>query len=439
VTIRWFIGLGGSPGEIDRMHVFVDKFNSEQEGKYLLLPEVYSNTVVRDTLLKQIASGDSPDIVGPVDITSVTTLKNVWMDLTGPMTASGYDLSDFPPSVIEILRSQDGGQMALPIAAMPLALFYNKALFDAAHLPYPPSNWEGTYQGGEWTYEALREIAMQMTIDENGATAAEPAYRPDKARQFGFFPQWSEDIRWHWTLFGAASLRGNDGRANIPAVWRRAADWLYQGMWTDHFIPTMSDREKNPEINDSAFIGGRLAMMPQNYWYYGCFNPEKPIDWDVAAMPSFKGGRPVSRIHINSLAIPKGAADPQASFDVLSLLLGKYAFDLFEMTHTVEGWENFSSEPFYMALPTRMSLQAAAIEHNRLAFPDVDYQVFLDALNYSDIPSHQEAPPNPQQSHNVLVDFQSRYESTPGLDLDRELDQLEERLQEAFDEAAPLR
>ncbi|MBN1439619.1 MAG: hypothetical protein JW929_09440 [Anaerolineales bacterium] len=153
----------------------------------------------------------------------------------------------------------------------------------------------------------------------------------------------------------------------------------------------------------------------------------------MAAIPSFPGNRPVARLQADVFGVLRLAKNPQASFDALALLLGEYAQDLLDVIFLWDHPDDFVDELFYYGLPARTSLQPAAIERNRGAFPDADYQVFLDAMGYVDKPHHQERLPNPDASGEILGAFRDLYESTPGLDLDRELDLLQDRLQQAFD------
>ena len=68
--IRWFIGLGagGNPEEMAKEQAFVEKFNAKYGDKYCLAADIVPNTTAYDVLKTQIASGDVPDIVGPVGI-----------------------------------------------------------------------------------------------------------------------------------------------------------------------------------------------------------------------------------------------------------------------------------------------------------------------------------------------------------------------------------
>ncbi|MBN1439620.1 MAG: extracellular solute-binding protein [Anaerolineales bacterium] len=268
MTIRWFIGLhtGNEPERLENLRAFVERFNRDQQGKFVLVPEIYTNAVAAEVLQSEIASGDPPDIVGPMGVDRLWGMENAWLDLDPLVAETGYDLSDFHPALIDTLRSPGRGLEALPIVEFPSALFYNKALFDAAGIPYPPHSWESDYQGKPWTFDALRRIGMQMTLDASGRNAADPGFNPAETVQWGYYSQWPNDIRGQWIFLGAASMVGGDGSAVIPDIWRRAAEWHYRGMWNDHFLPTGTENTSLDNLYGAHLASGMVAMVPQNTW-----------------------------------------------------------------------------------------------------------------------------------------------------------------------------
>jgi multiple sugar transport system substrate-binding protein len=140
-------------------------------------------------------------------------------------------------------------------------------------------------------------------------------------------------------------------------------------------------------------------------------------------MPSFEGSAPVSPLNTISFAIPKASKNQQAAFDVMSLLLDKYAQELLDI---------------YGALPARISLQDAAVKALKETYPDVDIVVFIDALGYIDSPSHEVGLPNYQKSLDTLADFQTDYETKSDLNLNERLDDMVTALQDLFDALNPL-
>src|SRR5215216_2633376 len=67
VQIRWYIGLGtGANNEqVPTEQEVVDDFNATHPNIELVM-EVVTNEAARDTLATEIASGNGPDVIGPV-------------------------------------------------------------------------------------------------------------------------------------------------------------------------------------------------------------------------------------------------------------------------------------------------------------------------------------------------------------------------------------
>jgi multiple sugar transport system substrate-binding protein len=216
----------------------------------------------------------------------------------------------------------------------------------------------------------------------------------------------------------------------IPSVWRAAAKWYYAGMWSDHFIPTAKAYQSERFGQGGVFNTGRLALMPNGSWFTWV---DSDTNWDVAAMPSFQGGKPISFVSGNGFAIMKGSKHPQESFEVLALLMSTYEMDLMDYLGTGANARGL----FYGGLPARLSLHSAIVERNQGNWPDVDWQVFLDAQKYETYPGGFMYLPNHKNAVEVYGKFQSRYESTPGLDIESELTKLQSELQSAFDLTTP--
>jgi multiple sugar transport system substrate-binding protein len=418
VEIRWFIGLGagGNPEEIEKEEAFVEEFNAKYGDRYKLVMDVVPNETAYDVLKTQIASGDVPDIVGPVGVRGLASFEGAWLDLSPYIEAANYDLSDFPPALVEFYQFGTGQQLFLPFAVYPAALFYNKDLFDEAGLDYPPHEWGAPYaDGDEWNFDKLQDLAMFLTVDAEGNDATMEEFDPDNVVQFGYHATW-QDIRAGWTYFGAASFVGSDGKAQMPDVWREAAHWYYDGMWTDWFIPNSSYVNSDLLAQGNPFGSGKVAMCPTKSWFTCC--TQDATNYDIAAIPSYEGDI-TSELHADTFGILKAAKNPEASFAVLGLMVGEFAPDLLAV---------------YGGLPARESQQGEALATMAENFPALDLQVFVDAMRYPDDPSHESAMPNFLKASDTYATFAGMYETTPGLDLDAELDNMIEELQAVFDE-----
>ena len=419
VQIRWYIGLGagGQPEQVPLEEEFVAKYNESQD-KIELVMEVVQYDTAYDVLSTQLAAGEGPDIVGPVGVRALGTYGESWLDLTDLIAEYDYDLTDFNPALVDFYKDERYGQTALPFAVYPSVMWYNADLFDEAGLEYPPHEFGAPYADGDpWDWEKVRELAMILTVDANGNDATSPDFDPANIVQWGLEFQWT-DPRGEATYVGGANhvYDGASG-AVIPDEWRAAWNWIYAGIWEDYFIP--NDAHRNSDLLSAGQFGsGVVAMVPNNSWFICCYPQE--ANWNIAAIPTGLDGNITAKLHADTFAIMKGSKHPEEAFQVLMYMLGEGAPELLSI---------------YGAQPARESLLETAQAQMAADHPDLDLQVFLDALEYPDVPNHEAWMPGINEANDRIGAFQTLMRSTPGLDLDAEIDTLRDDLQAIFDAA----
>ncbi|MGL4648117.1 MAG: ABC transporter substrate-binding protein, partial [Caldilineaceae bacterium] len=176
--VRWFVGLGGGGAaeQLPAQQAVVDQFNASQEEIQLIL-EVVPFDAARDALATQIASGNGPDIIGPVGWGGSNAFYGQWLNIDSLIESSGYDLSQFSDELVKFYNT-DEGQVGLPFAVFPAGVFYQEAMFDEAGLNYPPAAYgdpyvwpDGTEE--EWSFDVLTKVGKMLTVDANGVSALE--------------------------------------------------------------------------------------------------------------------------------------------------------------------------------------------------------------------------------------------------------------------------
>lgn len=427
VEIRWFVGMGaGSDAPtIPAQEAIVEEFNASQDDIELVL-EIVDADQAPNILSTQIATGDAPDIVGPMGIRGRSTFPGAWLDLTPYIEENEYDLTDFDPALVDFYRIEEEGQIGLPFAVFPSFLYINLDLFDEAGLPYPPQEYGAPYidaQGTEhvWDIATMTELAKQLTVDADGNDATSPDFDPANIVQFGFGNVFA-DIRAQSTLFGAGSLVDADGNAQIPANWAEAQQWYYDGMWTDHFIPNGPYGDSDMLNAGSWFESGNLAMANTHLWYATCCMAGFEGTWDTAAVPSYDGTT-TAKLHADTFSITKNTEHPDEAFDVLTYLIGDAAEDL---TQT------------YGGMPARISLQDGYFERVGAANfegQDINWDTAVEGMSYVDNPSHEGGMPNFLEAEAVLAEYATKFNTEDGLDIPTELAALQADLQAVFDAA----
>jgi multiple sugar transport system substrate-binding protein len=415
-VVRWYVGLGAGtqPEQIEKQQALVAAYNASQDKIYLAL-DIVGNETAYEVLATQIAAGNAPDIIGPVGYRGISSFQDQLLDLSGLINTYKVDTSSYDQNLVDFYKDKDRGQLGLPFAVYPSFIYFNKDLFDEAGLPYPPQKFGEQYQGQEWNMDALKAIALKLTVDDQGNDATSPAFNPDKIVQFGFNPQWSPDPRAQGTFFASGSIVSDDGKAQIPADWRAAWKWFHAGMFSqERFIPNQTYLDSEL-MGGNPFNSGHVAMAFSHLWYTCCV--DKVEQWDIAVVPSYNG-KTTAKLHADTFAILKTTKNQDATFTVLQDLLN-----------------NEELLQLYGAFPAKKSLQQAFIDGlNQKFTPNkINWQVAIDSLQHVDQPNHEAAMPNFLQSADAIQAFGTLYHSQANIDIDAEADKLQRQLQTIFD------
>jgi multiple sugar transport system substrate-binding protein len=432
VQVRWFVGLGAGTDAptIAAQEEVVEEFNASQDDIELVL-EIVDNAQAYDVLNTQIAAGNAPDIVGPMGIRGRSSFPGAWLDLSGLIESTEYDLSDFDPALVEFYKVEGEGQLGIPFAVFPYFLTYNTDLFDEAGLPYPPTAYGEPYVDAdgvehEWNIETVTELAKTLTVDENGNDANSPDFDPDAIVQWGFGVGFT-DVRGRDTLFGPGNFVDAEGNAVIPENWRAAEHWYHDAMYEHYFYPSGAYAGSDL-LADGNYLGsGNVAMMPIHTWYMGWGTSGLDAGWDLAPIPSVDGVV-TAKLHADTFGILESSDNPEEAFTVLSYLLGDKAQEL---------------STIYGGMPARLSLQDsffdAFVSKLETDWPndnfDVNWDVVPAALAYPDNPNHEEGMPSFLEASARYAEYQQIVDNNPDADVDAELDDLQADLQAIFDAA----
>ena len=425
-VVRWFIGIGsgGKPEQIAAEQKFAADFNASQKEVYLT-PEIYDNSVAANQLQIQIAAGNPPDIIGPIGVEGLNIFLDNLLDVEPLIQSTGYDMTKFDPALVDFFKMGAGGEtIGLPFATYPSFIYYNKDLFDEAGLPYPPTAVGEQYEGKPWDMEAVRQLGMKLTVDANGNDATSADFDPENIVQWGFDAQWADDrADSEATLFGASSVVADDGKtAQITDSFRNGLKWFNEGVWTDHFIPTTPAIQSDLLNKGNPFQSGNLGMAHTHSWYMCCINPTPPAEldfsWGVAVTPEYNGTT-TAKVHADTFSILDSTKNPEAAFAAMAAM--------------VSSGELLVN---YGAFPADPSLQQAFFDTVQAQYPDspIDWSVPNAMLGYVDKPNHQAWMPDYQKSRTALKALFSKYRTTPGLDIDAELDTVKTELQGIFDD-----
>ena len=411
VDVRWFIGLGtgSKPAEIDPEIQFKDDFNGRQSDVFLTL-DIVDNEVASDTLKTQIAGGNHPDIVGPVGVRGSNEFAGSFLNLDSYL--GSYDMSDFSDGAIKGWTVPGQGLIGLSIGVHPSAIFINKDLFDEAGIDYPVADYG---DAGDWTVEAMSELALKLTVDGNGNDATSGDFDPENIVQFGYHHQWTDPRGWG-AFFGASNFVADDGKtAQCPDNWREAFKWVYDGEWVNYTMPNL-DYQNSDLLSGNAFGSGHVAMAHCHTWYTCCVPTEAA--WDFCCVPSYNG-TVTAKLHTDMVGAFASTKNPEAAV--------KAVYGIATAPELVKLWA---------AVPALKSMQGDYISTLSESFPSVEnWDTIMAGLNYVDVPNHEANMPNFSQADDRVKALQNEIETTEGLDVDAAIDTFVADMQAIFDAA----
>lgn len=426
VRIRWFVGLGTGtdPQQIATQEEVVADFNAAHPNIELVL-EVVPYESGRDTLATQIASGNGPDIIGPVGWGGSNAFYGQWLDIGPYIASSGFDTSIFDPALVDSYQTEEG-QVGLPFAVFPAAVYYVPAYFDEVGLAYPPSAYGEMYeldgQMVEWNWDTFTEVARRLTIDVNGFNATEDGFNRDQIVQVGYSPQWQTHVNYMGSYrAGAAKVFEGEASgeyvATLPDSWKEAARWIYDGMWGDRPFTATGPLSGAAEFgNGNLFNSGKSAMAITPLWYTCCLGEFRDAgnEFQAGALPVGADGLVHGRVDADTFRVWKGTRNPEAAFTVLSYLITTGADKLL---------------PVYGALPAIAEKQAAFFEVKSNDYPFVTqetWDIFSAGLAFPDAPSAEQFQPNWNEAWARQQTFFDLILNTPPnqLDFDAEWDKM---------------
>ncbi len=436
VPIRWFVGLGTGTdaNQVPIEQAVVDAFNASQD-KIEVVLEVIPYDSAKDTLATQISAGAGPDIIGPVGWGGSNAFYGQWLDLTEQIKASNYDLTQFDPALVKMYQTEEG-QVGLPFAVFPAAVFFNNKLFDEAGLNYPPAKYGDKYvmpDGSEveWSWEVVTEIAKLLTVDKNGNDATSAEFDKAQIVQYGYHPIWSGNppyVGTYWTP--SAIYTGEKGayKAVLPDAWKAAWKWWYNGIWGDQpFIPKGAVVQSPEFGTGNTFQTGKIAMGVTNLWYTCCLGDiaKNGGEFQFGTLPTYQG-KVHGRVDADTFRIWKGTQHPKEAFEVLKFLIGAEGVEpLIVGTKDTPG--------AYGAFPALPAYQKAFIDAKSAQYPFVNtWDTIIAGNAYPDVPSAEGYMPNWNEAWSRMNTFYDLMNNTEGLDMDKEMATLEADLTVIF-------
>jgi multiple sugar transport system substrate-binding protein len=185
-----------------------------------------------------------------------------------------------------------------------LAVFYNKDLFDRAHLPYPQAGW---------TWHDLLHDAQALTITRGGRRVQWGLRLPGA---------WARGVEPLVRDYGGqlVSPDGKTIRGYMNSRQTIAATQFYVDLVNRYHV-ALSPAEQAAFANVDPFASGRVAMYWTGPWQITTWQQTRNLHFAVAPMPSY-GGNAYTNICWAGFAMNAHTKNPEAAWQVIKALSG---------------------------------------------------------------------------------------------------------------------
>ncbi len=270
----------GTADEAASTQASLDAYNQSQEKvqvELLLIPnETYTAELQRRSSLSSLGVSEEMPDCGIMHESGVLgfAANGLLADVSGMY-------ADAPSRPMDcVTYKQDGKPVAYSSSTETLILFYNRDLFDAAGLAYPPTKVEEA-----WSWDEFISVARQLTLDEAGRHPGEEGFDPAAIVQYG-----ASVDRWTWQLEVWALSNGGrwfaeNGKdvlitedAAINAI-QRVADLTL----VEHVQPEAGDI--GDDTMQKVFLSGNVAMATGGSWNIGTCLESSGINYGIAVLP----------------------------------------------------------------------------------------------------------------------------------------------------------
>ena len=291
--------MWGDTTELANQQKIVDAFQA-------MNPNIKVKVTVSDwdsywpKLQTDLAAGNAPDVFlmdGPLYPDYQT--RDQLLDLTPFIAKDGFDTGQLVDLAVKGFTAPDGHLYGLPRDLNTIALYYNKAMFDAAGLPYPDETWD---------WAKLVEVAKQLTKTTDGKTS-----------QWGFYTETS-DMENYWSSL----------------VWQAGGDILSADKQTVvidsdeaaagiQFLQDLIYKDKvmaQPVAGGSgdAFENGQAAMEANGSWLVPT-HQAAGLNFGVAPLPKGPAGQATS-VNPSGVVAYKGSKNPDAAWEFIKCYTG---------------------------------------------------------------------------------------------------------------------
>lgn len=300
----------------------VDTYNAMQNSVQVNLHLLGSSYYEKD--IADLLSSDVPvDLIGIKGISKMVQTKENLLDLTSYIQSNSLDVTSYGTMFNEI--AVDNKYYGIPTRNTAWALFYNKDIFDAAHIPYPD----------QLTWEEYRSLAITLTHGEG----ASKIYG-------GYWVPWC----YNFAALQHSSYLIDDDLSYL----QQSLELLNTFYNVDGSHMSYTDMEANNINPRDIFESGRIAMMPQGEWFVTMLLQDEKsglskVNWDIAPIPVFEGQN--SRItwgQYEFVCISSSTQYPKETFDFITFLCGEEGARIYASNGMIHAYSDEPIKELYL-------------------------------------------------------------------------------------------
>ena len=263
--------IWGDVAEAESTQAVLDKFNESQDRIHVTVMQIGRDEYL-EKLQTMATDGNMPDC-GMAAEDSVIGWSRAGL-------LSNVDIYEGQENLpLEYITFKDQGQtVAYSAANEVLGLWYNRAMFDAAGVPYPPTTLEEA-----WTWDEFIEVAKKLTFDANGLTPNDEGFDKDSIVQYGAYVNqytWQLEV---WALSNGGKWFSDDG---MQVIFDDAAIEAMQKVVDLHLVENVAPFiDGTQDAGFASSLGaGNVAMCTEGQWATG-FRAFMDVDYGVAVLP----------------------------------------------------------------------------------------------------------------------------------------------------------
>ncbi len=289
----------GDPAELAAYQVLVAAFEEVHADIDVTIVHIADQGDYRQRLAADFAAGT------PADVVLLNYRRYAQFAARGVLEPLGPRLSasalvgeaDFYAEALSPFR-WNGELMCIPQNLSSLVVYYDKALFDAAGVPYPAD---------DWTWDDFLATAKALTLDSDGDGTLDQHGLGTEASVFRVAP-------FIWQNGGELVRVNASGQPfqlafDMPAT-RDAIQWFVDLQVVHHVVP--SAVEEAALGSEDRFVNGTLAMFLNSRRGVPAYREIEGFDWDVAALPT--GVQAAGILHSDAYCMPSAVVDKDATW-----------------------------------------------------------------------------------------------------------------------------